>query len=219
MLLLDEPLGALDLKLRKQMQLELMRIQREVGVTFVYVTHDQEEALVMSDRLAVMSQGKVEQIGYPEDIYERPATRFVAGFIGTSNIIEAAVIGRVGDFLQVEVGARRPAARARAGRPRGQPGRRGSRSRSGPRSCASSPTTSPSPTACARSRGTVVDVVYQGVSTQLVVRTDDGTTLVAFRQNSERVSDAGVPGHPRPSRVGSRVQCGARRRARTRQRS
>ena len=88
-LLLDEPLGALDLKLRKQMQLELMRIQREVGVTFVYVTHDQEEALVMSDRIAVMSQGKVEQIGFPEDIYERPATRFVAGFIGTSNIIEA----------------------------------------------------------------------------------------------------------------------------------
>ena len=101
-LLLDEPLGALDLKLRKQMQLELMRIQREVGVTFVYVTHDQEEALVMSDRIAVMSQGRVEQIGYPEDIYERPATRFVAGFIGTSNIIEAAVTGRVGDLLQVE---------------------------------------------------------------------------------------------------------------------
>ncbi len=102
MLLLDEPLGALDLKLRKQMQLELMRIQREVGVTFVYVTHDQEEALVMSDRLAVMSQGRVEQIGCPEDIYERPETRFVAGFIGTSNILEAAVAGRVGDLLQLE---------------------------------------------------------------------------------------------------------------------
>src|SRR5689334_22863827 len=101
-LLLDEPLGALDLKLRKQMQLELMRIQREVGVTFVYVTHDQEEALVMSDRLAVMSQGKVEQIGYPEDIYERPATRFVAGFIGTSNILESAVAARAGDLLQLE---------------------------------------------------------------------------------------------------------------------
>jgi len=101
-LLLDEPLGALDLKLRKQMQLELMRIQREVGVTFVYVTHDQEEALVMSDRLAVMSQGRVEQIGHPEDIYERPATRFVAGFIGTSNIVEAPVAGRVGDLLQIE---------------------------------------------------------------------------------------------------------------------
>jgi spermidine/putrescine transport system ATP-binding protein len=107
-LLLDEPLGALDLKLRKQMQLELMRIQREVGVTFIYVTHDQEEALVMSDRIAVMSQGKVEQIGFPEDIYERPATRFVAGFIGTSNIVEAEVIGRVGKFL--EVASARPTA-------------------------------------------------------------------------------------------------------------
>ena len=100
-LLLDEPLGALDLKLRKQMQLELMRIQREVGVTFIYVTHDQEEALVMSDRIAVMSYGHVEQIGYPEDIYERPATRFVAGFIGTSNIVESEVRGRVGDLLEV----------------------------------------------------------------------------------------------------------------------
>src|SRR5205814_1103172 len=100
-LLLDEPLGALDLKLRKQMQLELMRIQREVGVTFIYVTHDQEEALVMSDRIAVMSQGRVEQIGFPEDIYERPATRFVAGFIGTSNIVEAEVTGRVGELLQL----------------------------------------------------------------------------------------------------------------------
>src|SRR2546423_7004035 len=100
-LLLDEPLGALDLKLRKQMQLELMRIQREVGVTFIYVTHDQEEALVMSDRLAVMSYGHVEQVGYPEDIYERPATRFVAGFIGTSNIVETEVTGRNGEWLQV----------------------------------------------------------------------------------------------------------------------
>ena len=104
-LLLDEPLGALDLKLRKQMQLELMRIQREVGVTFVYVTHDQEEALVMSDRLAVMSQGRVEQIGCPEDIYERPESKFVAGFIGTSNIIDAAVTGRAGDFLAGRVRA------------------------------------------------------------------------------------------------------------------
>ena len=112
MLLLDEPLGALDLKLRKQMQLELMRIQREVGITFVYVTHDQEEALVMSDRLAVMSHGRVEQIGYPEDIYERPATRFVAGFIGTSNIIEAEVTGRDGDYLGAGAPGRRPAARA-----------------------------------------------------------------------------------------------------------
>ena len=192
-LLLDEPLGALDLKLRKQMQLELMRIQREVGVTFIYVTHDKEEALVMSDRIAVMSKGKVEQIGFPEDIYERPATRFVAGFIGTSNIIEAAVNGRVGDFLQVA-------------------------SASGDRLLVVAPadraisagqtiafTVRPEKLRVVAENevvadqlctvvGTVVDVVYQGVSTQLVVRTDEGSTLVAFRQNSERISDAGTPG-------------------------
>ncbi len=87
-LLLDEPLGALDLKLRQEMQTELKRIQREVGITFVYVTHDQEEALTMSDRLAVMSGGQIEQIGTPVEVYERPATEFVAGFIGVSNLIE-----------------------------------------------------------------------------------------------------------------------------------
>jgi spermidine/putrescine transport system ATP-binding protein len=92
-LLLDEPLGALDLKLRKGLQVELKRIQREVGITFVYVTHDQEEALTMSDRIAVMNRGRVEQIGVPEDVYERPATTFVAGFIGVSNLMPAQVSG------------------------------------------------------------------------------------------------------------------------------
>jgi spermidine/putrescine transport system ATP-binding protein len=86
-LLLDEPLGALDLKLREEMQLELKRIQREVGICFVYVTHDQGEALTMSDRVAVMNHGRIEQIGSPEEVYERPATRFVAGFIGTANLL------------------------------------------------------------------------------------------------------------------------------------
>ncbi|MEO8745051.1 MAG: ABC transporter ATP-binding protein [Candidatus Dormiibacterota bacterium] len=86
-LLLDEPLGALDLKLRQEMQIELKQIQKEVGITFVYVTHDQEEALTMSDRVAVMSNGKIEQIGSPVDVYERPATEFVAGFIGISNVL------------------------------------------------------------------------------------------------------------------------------------
>ena len=86
-LLLDEPLGALDLKLRQEMQIELKQIQKEVGITFVYVTHDQEEALTMSDRVAVMSNGRIEQIGTPVDIYERPATEFVAGFIGISNLL------------------------------------------------------------------------------------------------------------------------------------
>jgi putative spermidine/putrescine transport system ATP-binding protein len=87
-LLLDEPLGALDLKLRQEMQIELKRIQEEVGITFVYVTHDQEEALTMSDRLAVIESGKVEQVGSPVEVYERPASEFVAGFIGVSNLID-----------------------------------------------------------------------------------------------------------------------------------
>jgi putative spermidine/putrescine transport system ATP-binding protein len=87
-LLLDEPLGALDLKLRQEMQLELQRVQREVRITFVYVTHDQEEALTMSDRIAVLSQGRIEQVGGPVEVYERPRTPFVAGFIGVSNLIE-----------------------------------------------------------------------------------------------------------------------------------
>ena len=93
-LLLDEPLGALDLKLRKGLQVELKRIQREVGITFVYVTHDQEEALTMSDRIAVMNHGRVEQVDDPESVYERPATTFVAGFIGVSNLIPATVEDR-----------------------------------------------------------------------------------------------------------------------------
>jgi len=87
-LLLDEPLGALDLKLRQEMQLELKRIQREVGITFVFVTHDQEEALTMSDRLVVLNHGRIEQLGSPVEVYERPASAFVAGFIGVSNLLE-----------------------------------------------------------------------------------------------------------------------------------
>jgi spermidine/putrescine transport system ATP-binding protein len=101
-LLLDEPLGALDLKLRKGLQLELKRIQREVGITFVYVTHDQEEALTMSDRIAVMNRGRVEQVSGPVDVYERPATTFVAGFIGVSNLMPAKIEGS--DSVQLEGG-------------------------------------------------------------------------------------------------------------------
>jgi len=87
-LLLDEPLGALDLKLRQEMQVELKRIQGDVGITFVYVTHDQEEALTMSDRLAVFNRGRIEQVGPPAEVYERPANAFVAGFVGVSNLLE-----------------------------------------------------------------------------------------------------------------------------------
>lgn len=106
-LLLDEPLGALDLKLRQTMQLELKRIQREVGITFVFVTHDQEEALTMSDRIAVMNAGRVEQIGTPEEIYHQPATVFVAGFIGVANLIPAAVVAVTGDLATVDAAGHR----------------------------------------------------------------------------------------------------------------
>jgi putative spermidine/putrescine transport system ATP-binding protein len=94
-LLLDEPLGALDLKLREEMQIELKSIQQQVGITFIYVTHDQEEALTMSDRLAVFNEGRIEQVGTPADVYERPTTPFVAGFVGTSNLLRGEVAGAV----------------------------------------------------------------------------------------------------------------------------
>ncbi|MEA2621913.1 MAG: putative spermidine/putrescine transport system ATP-binding protein [Chloroflexota bacterium] len=101
-LLLDEPLGALDLKLRQEMQLELKTIQRGVGITFIYVTHDQEEALGMSDRMAIFNHGRIEQVGTPAEVYERPATAFVAGFVGTSNLLAAevalAAVGQSGTF-------------------------------------------------------------------------------------------------------------------------
>ncbi len=104
-LLLDEPLGALDLKLRQAMQFELKRIQREVNIAFIYVTHDQEEALTMSDRIAVMNEGRVEQIGTPEEIYHTPATVFVAGFIGVANLLPARIAGVTAERTVVEVGA------------------------------------------------------------------------------------------------------------------
>ena len=104
-LLLDEPLGALDLKLRKQMQIELKRLQKKLGITFIYVTHDQEEALTMSDRIAVMHDGILEQLDSPTEIYEHPKTRFVAGFIGESNIFDGKVVAKEGDVLTVETEA------------------------------------------------------------------------------------------------------------------
>src|SRR5215469_5683854 len=110
-LLLDEPLGALDLKLRQEMQLELLRVQREVGITFIYVTHDQEEALTMSDRVAVLNNGRIEQVGGPIEVYERPQTSFVAGFIGVSNIIErdgALITVRPEKIVLLEDGAGPP---------------------------------------------------------------------------------------------------------------
>jgi putative spermidine/putrescine transport system ATP-binding protein len=123
-LLLDEPLGALDLKLRQEMQVELKRIQQEVGITFLYVTHDQEEALTMSDRLAVFNDGRIEQVGAPAEVYERPASEFIAGFVGVSNILERGgrrftvrpekvqIVEGSSDGLQVEEGLVRDVAYA-----------------------------------------------------------------------------------------------------------
>ena len=112
LLLLDEPLGALDLKLRRQMQQELKDIQRRLGIAFVYITHDQEEALNMSDRIAIMHEGRFEQIGTPEEIYERPATRFAAGFIGQTNLLEAKVVSADAEGVVLEyAGTRLPARR------------------------------------------------------------------------------------------------------------
>ena len=128
-LLLDEPLGALDLKLRKQMQLELKRIQTEVNITFIHVTHDQEEAMTMADTIAVMNGGRIEQLGPPSELYERPRTAFVAGFLGVSNLLEGTVttLGTVPDdgAGEVRVDGQLPIAGTRP------------RSASGPRSCGS----------------------------------------------------------------------------------
>ncbi len=128
-LLLDEPLGALDLKLRKQLQVELKGIQRDVGITFVYVTHDQEEALTMSDRIAVMNRGVIEQVEGPEEVYERPGTTFVAGFIGVSNLMPGEVVNTSGTRAELRLDAgvtvsteSRGATRRRAGVRGGAPG-------------------------------------------------------------------------------------------------
>ena len=123
-LLLDEPLGALDLKLRKRLQVELKRIQMDVGITFVYVTHDQEEALTMSDRIAVMHRGRIEQVGAPEDLYDRPATSFVADFIGTTNLLTGTVGG--GRRRAPRSSASTRATRAASRRTAGSPARRSS---------------------------------------------------------------------------------------------
>jgi putative spermidine/putrescine transport system ATP-binding protein len=161
-LLLDEPLGALDLKLRREMQIELKQIQREVGITFVFVTHDQEEALTMSDRIAVFNAGKIEQVATPAALYESPATDFVAGFVGTSNLLtgDAArnVIGREGTFsirpekIQFAAEGKLTEERARCG-------------------------------------GNVSAVAYLGSVTHFVVDLDAGGTLTVLRQNLHGTAD------------------------------
>jgi spermidine/putrescine transport system ATP-binding protein len=182
-LLLDEPLGALDLKLRKQMQLELKRIQTEVGITFVYVTHDQDEAMTMSNRIAVMRAGRIDQLGTPDELYERPATEFVAGFLGVSNLLDGRLGARDGAFVEVIL-ADGTCLRAPAdGAARGEAVRVGVR----PEKLRLEPAaggTDPGPGRNALA-GTVVDASYVGVSTQYLVRTGDGHEVTVYAQNLE----------------------------------
>jgi spermidine/putrescine transport system ATP-binding protein len=184
-LLLDEPLGALDLKLRKQMQVELKRIQQEVGITFIYVTHDQEEAMTMSDRIAVMNRGRYEQLGDPESLYERPTTRFVAGFLGISNLISGRLEGtpasadryavlRLADDTAVRV-------------PRGQAnGHTAIEIGVRPEKIRMHSADGQIPTTSNQLVGTVRDASYLGVSTQYIVETRDGELITVYEQNVER---------------------------------
>jgi spermidine/putrescine transport system ATP-binding protein len=183
-LLLDEPLGALDLKLRRAMQLELKRIQREVGITFVYVTHDQEEALTMSDRLAVMNAGRIEQLGSPRDLYERPATRFVADFLGTSNILSGRMERTGGGWALGGLGAgERVLVRGDDGLQAGQEVEIVVR----PEKMALHAAGDPPPDGQCALRCTVAEVVYLGTSTSYSVVTDGGARVSVYRQNAATV--------------------------------
>ncbi|MBZ5736994.1 ABC transporter ATP-binding protein [Nocardioides mangrovi] len=168
-LLLDEPLGALDLKLRREMQIELKEIQREVGITFVFVTHDQEEALTMSDRIAVFNEGRIEQLATPVELYDQPASAFVAGFVGTSNLLhgEAArqVVGEDGTFVirPEKVGL-------------------GPESQDVPADAAG---------LCV-APGVVREVVYLGASTSTVVELDAGPTMTVSHPNTDTTIDAAL---------------------------
>ncbi len=184
-LLLDEPLGALDLKLRKQMQVELKRIQQEVGITFIYVTHDQEEAMTMSDRIAVMNRGRYEQLGDPESLYERPTTRFVAGFLGISNLIAGRIEGTAGSDdryavlrLADDTAVRLPRAQAN-GAEMVEIGVR-------PEKIRMHSADAQVPAASNQLVGKVRDASYVGVSTQYIVETRDGALITVYEQNVER---------------------------------
>jgi spermidine/putrescine transport system ATP-binding protein len=177
-LLLDEPLGALDLKLRKQMQLELKRIQQEVGITFVHVTHDQEEAMTMADTIAVMRAGKVEQLGPPAELYERPATAFVAGFLGASNLLPGTIEGS--DAIRLDDGTLlRASVDGRSGEVAA--GVRPEKITIGAGGGAN------------ELPGTISETAYIGVATQVVVRTAAGTVHV-FAQNMDAGGRVPTPG-------------------------
>ncbi len=180
-LLLDEPLGALDLKLRRQMQIELKRIQTEIGITFVHVTHDQEEAMTMADTIAVMNAGVIEQMGRPADLYDNPATTFVANFLGQSNLVHGRVVKADSDHLVVDVAGERVGVR-----------RDRARSHSGevligvrPEKVHLTPAGEENSTGGNRLGGALVsDVSFTGTSTQYLVRLASGQELTVFEQNT-----------------------------------
>jgi len=183
-LLLDEPLGALDLKLRKQMQVELKRIQQEVGITFIYVTHDQEEAMTMSDRIAVMNKGHYEQLGDPEELYERPKTRFVAGFLGISNLLHTRRDGSVDGYaicrLQDETAIRVPSGLiGETASP--QIGIR-------PEKVRLYEMGDTLPPGLNATRGTIRHTSYLGVSTQYIVELAGEETVTVYEQNVDRTA-------------------------------
>jgi spermidine/putrescine transport system ATP-binding protein len=204
-LLLDEPLGALDLKLRKTMQVELKRIQSEVGITFIYVTHDQEEAMTMSDRIAVMRAGRIEQLGTPEELYERPVTTFVAGFLGVSNLLEGEVAGQDGTLVAIRLKdgtiLRAPAA--------GVDG--ATMVRVGVRPEKLRVTSGGSGAGQAEDSlnalaGKILDASYIGVSTQYLVETRDGHRLIVYSQNLETGGAAEALADGQPVRLTWRPQ-------------
>ena len=189
-LLLDEPLGALDLKLRKEMQLELKALQQHTGTTFVYVTHDQEEAMTMSDRIAVMNGGVVEQLATPKELYQRPASAFVAGFIGTSNLIELRVDGREGDLLSMRLG---DGQRILAVAPEGA-GEGVDRVTITVRPEWIKLSTGETEDRASSVGGTVVDVLYLGSVTQLIVLLGTGERLTVHRLNDRVGAEDPRPG-------------------------
>jgi spermidine/putrescine transport system ATP-binding protein len=190
-LLLDEPLGALDLKLRKGLQVELKKIQREVGITFIYVTHDQEEALTMSDRIAVMNHGVIEQLDTPEAVYERPRTTFVAGFIGVSNLMPAHVVSGngTGSRLRLDSGAQVPA---------GALGGLGVGERCyavvRPEKLRIARVEEPADGSRPSVEGMVESSLYLGTATQFIVRLPDGVAMTVLVPNADEAERQTLPG-------------------------
>jgi spermidine/putrescine transport system ATP-binding protein len=184
LLLLDEPLGALDLKLRRQMQLELKRIQTEVGITFVHVTHDQEEAMTMADTVAVMNEGRIEQLGNPVELYENPMTTFVANFLGKSNMVDGTVTDRSGDHAVVVIDQQRmavPTSRLHASGSSVHVGVRPEKVSLVPAQAADEV-----PSGHNSLRGVISDASFMGVSTEYAVSLPQGREFSVFSQNMHR---------------------------------